>query len=130
MTTINIERLTTGTPIAIPGYDAVEVYEVGFDGEGYEVTYCTDDRHGWDATDTLYVNAGDKVEYVGRGEPSLRSEADVNRAEWEAKTAACDASIAAAIAELDARAKRFRELADDLDRARAATAPALVDEVA
>ena len=118
MTTIQIERLTVGTLIGLPSYDAVEVYEVAFDGEGYEVRFCMDNRGGWDALDSVYVPAGGSVEYAGRGAPSLRSDAEINRAEWETKTEACDRAIAASIAELDRRAKLFGSVARSLDSVR------------
>jgi hypothetical protein len=78
---IPIERLCTGTYISVPGYDAVEVYECEFDGEGYAVRYPTSPRAGWDDLDFIYVPVGSCVEYAGRGEPSLR---DPDLAELEA----------------------------------------------
>jgi hypothetical protein len=69
---IPVERLTVGTLIEVPGFGAAEVYAVRFDGEGYAVDYCTDDRGGWDALDSFYVEAGGTVEFAGRGEPSLK----------------------------------------------------------
>lgn len=69
---IPVERLTTGTLIDVPCFGPAEVYHIAFDGEGYTVTYCTNDRRGWDATDTVYVLAGGAVEHAGRGEPSLK----------------------------------------------------------
>lgn len=81
MTHIPVERLTTATYIAIPGYDGVQVMETKFDGYGYSITVCTDDRYGWDATDLHYVECGGSVEYAGRGEPMLR---DPDLAELEA----------------------------------------------
>lgn len=116
--TINIERLTVGTLISVPGYDAVEVYQITFDGSGYAVYWPMSERGGWDDLDILYVPAGGSVEYAGRGTPSLRSDAEINRAELEAKVEACDLAIAASIAELNARAKGWRGLADALDSVR------------
>lgn len=120
---IQIERLTTGTLIYVEtlrwhtlastfngcGY----VTDIEFDGEGYAVTFEDRGRE----FDT-YIPAGGSVEYGGRGVPSLRSDAEINRAEWEAKTAACDRAIAASIAELNARANGWRDLADALDSVR------------
>lgn len=80
-TLIPIERLTPGTLIAVPDYDGVEVYEVEFDGTGYAVRFCMDNRGGWEALDTHYVECGGCVEYAGRGEPMLR---EPDRAELEA----------------------------------------------
>jgi hypothetical protein len=117
MTTIQIERLTVGTLVGLPSYDAVEVYEVAFDGEGYEVRFPSGNR-GWDDLDSVYIPAGGSVEYAGRGTPSLRSDTEINRAEWEAKTAACDLAIAASIAELNRRAKLFGSVARALDSVR------------
>lgn len=78
---IPIERLTTGTLIALPTYDGVEVYEIKFDGYGYAVWFCMDNRGGWDALDMHYVPVGSCVEYAGLGEPMLR---DPDLAELEA----------------------------------------------
>lgn len=82
---IPIERLTDGLNIDIPGHGSAEVYGVQFDGEGYLVTYCYDDRLTWDALDTHYFNPGDSVEHTGAGAPPwLRSRAAVTQEEWEA----------------------------------------------
>lgn len=72
MTKICIERLTTGTVIEVPGFGAAEVYECEFDGSGYSVTYCTNDRYGWDCVDHAYFDAGSTVEFAGVGEPHLK----------------------------------------------------------
>lgn len=94
MTTIQIERLTTGTVIEVPGFGAAEVYECEFDGSGYSVTYCTNDRYGWDCVDHAYFDAGSKVEHAGIGEPRwMRPESDVTKDEWQAKADAIDADI-------------------------------------
>lgn len=78
---IPIERLATGNRIALPGYDSVEALECVFDGHGYMITYCTNDRYGWDTTDTVWIEVGSAVEYAGHGEPMLRQP---DRAELEA----------------------------------------------
>lgn len=89
VTDIPVERLTTGTTILLRGGDwtgFAEVYDVQFDGwEGYEITFCTDSRHGWDATDTVYIKAGGFVKFGGTGEPVLRDESAVTLEEWQAK---------------------------------------------
>lgn len=83
---IPIERLTSGLRVMIPEFGDAEVYGVRWDGEGYAVDFCTNDRGGWDALDTHYVNAGETLEYSGIGEPPyLRSKAAVEPEEWEAK---------------------------------------------
>lgn len=82
---IQIERLTTSTLIEVPGFGVAEVYGVEFYGEGYGVTYCTNDRAGWDALDSFYVPAGGSVEFAGIGEPVLRAESAVTRDEWDAR---------------------------------------------
>lgn len=87
MTTIPIERLTSGNEIIVPGFGFAEVYGVRFDGESYAVDYCTDDRAGWDALDTFHVNAGESVEHASDEVPRyLRSKADVTLEEWQAKS--------------------------------------------
>lgn len=83
---IPIERLTSGLRVMIPEFGDAEVYGVRWDGEGYAVDFCTNDKGGWDALDTHYVNAGETLEYSGIGEPPyLRSKAAVEPEEWEAK---------------------------------------------
>jgi hypothetical protein len=83
---IPIERLTSGNEIMVPDFGSAEVYGVEFDGEGYLVTYCTDDRAGWDALDTHYVRVGESVEYaIANSQPRwMRSRAAVTAEEWEA----------------------------------------------
>jgi hypothetical protein len=85
---IPIERLTSGLEIIIPGHGSAEVYDVEFDGDGYTVTYCYDDRYGWDALETHRVMPGECVEHAGPGAPRwLRSRAAVTEGEWEALAA-------------------------------------------
>lgn len=97
VTDIPVERLTTGTTILLRGGDwtgFAEVYDVQFDGwEGYEITFCTDQRHGWDATDTVYIKAGGFVKFGGTGEPVLRDESAIPREEWQAKADMLDLDI-------------------------------------
>jgi len=94
---INIERLTTGTTILLRGGDwtgFAEVFDVQFDGwEGYTVTFCTDARHGWDATDTVYIKAGGFVKFGGTGEPVLRDATSIPVEEWQAKADMLDLDI-------------------------------------
>lgn len=93
MTTIPIERLATGIEIVIPDFGAAEVYAVDFDGEGYLIKYCTDDRHGWDALETHYVEAGKSVEHAYADSPRwVRSRASISDEEWEAKASALTVS--------------------------------------
>lgn len=84
MTTIPIHRLSLGTEIVIPGYDAVEVLECDFDGSGYSITVCTNPRYGWDAVDHIYVEAGGSVEHAGFGHRYERPAEAVTSEEWEA----------------------------------------------
>lgn len=124
---IPIERLTSGNEIMVPDFGSAEVYGVEFDGEGYLVTYCTDDRAGWDALDTFYVRVGESVEYAIAGSQPrwMRSRAAVTAEEWEALAEAEDRKrqtetlLAASVADALGLAggERRAEFFDTCDRA-------------
>lgn len=113
MTTINIERLSTGTEIVIPSYDAVEVLECTFDGSGYSITVCTNPRYGWDAVDHLYIEAGGSVECAGKPRWT-RSDAAITPEEWNAHFTAVNAQITDLIAQQNLRAEFFGAVARSL----------------
>lgn len=93
---IPIERLTAGLEIVVPSFGFAEVYGVEFNGEGYVVQYCTDDRYGWDALDTVTIPAGDTVQHAyDHAPPYLRSRAAVTDHEWEVLAEAQALGVAA-----------------------------------
>lgn len=107
MTTIPIERLTTGTLLYIPAIhirglitkcdDFGTVEEIADDGEGYLLTLA----FGIDCIEQHYVPYGETVQFGGRGEPKLRAEADVSFEEWRGKADAIGADIDRTIGEIN-----------------------------
>lgn len=96
---IPIERLTAGLEVYIPGFGSAEVYGVEWDRDAYHVTYCTDDRLGRDALDSIRVPAGGSLEHALLGNPLYwRSRAAVTDEEWEALAAARSQSNPALVA--------------------------------
>lgn len=92
MTTINIERLTTGTEIYLNTIKAsAQVTAIRFDGEGYGLDLVY--GRYLDREEYLYVAAGGSVEFGASGEPTLRAEAEVSDEEWQAKSDANDAAV-------------------------------------
>lgn len=100
-TRISIEKIATGTIIEVPGFGAAEMYECTFDGEGYSVVYCRDDRFGWDALDSVYFAPGTMVEAWDH-QTFLRAEKSITTEELEAKIAANDAAADALIGQINA----------------------------
>jgi len=109
-----IERLTAGTLIKVPGFGPAEVYEVLFDGEGYDIHYARSASGGWDDLDTLYVKAGETVQFDGLGDPALRPDTAITAEEWEAKYQANMTEISRLIEVQNQRAASWRELAEML----------------
>lgn len=99
-TRISIEKIATGTIIEVPGFGPAEVYGSEFDGEGYSVSYCYDDRGGWDALDSLYVKAGQQVEAYDH-QTFLRADKDISFEEWQAKNEAIGYDIDRKLVELN-----------------------------
>jgi hypothetical protein len=98
MTTIPIERLRSPTIIHRIGGDFgpfgafAEVQDIQFDGQ-YTITarfLWGDDDHVGETEVRFIVEAGETVDFGGRGEPKLRPEADVLVDEWQAKIEAND----------------------------------------
>lgn len=90
---INIERLAPDTIIHRVGLDFgpfgsfAVVQSSEFNGESYAVSALFLDEDGEVSSHAVefIVDAGETVEFGGRGEPVLRAEADVTADEWDAK---------------------------------------------
>lgn len=119
MTSIPIELLKAPTIVHHTGGDFgphggfAEVQDIEFNGEGYIVTALLiedDESYDWvgETEVQFVVDAGDTVDFGGRGEPVLRAEADVSVMEWQAKFDGTMRAIDALVAKQKRRAEFFR----------------------
>lgn len=110
-TVIPIERLKAATVIHRvgddfgPTGDFAEVQGIEFDGESYIVTARFlegADDHVGDTEVRFAVDAGGSIDFGGRGEPSLRIDAEISFDEWKAKADAIGADIDRTIGKINA----------------------------
>jgi hypothetical protein len=107
MTSIPIERLTTGTTIYAVGGDFgpfggfATVTAIEDQGEG-EAFLLTLDHGGWIGEQTMAVDKGGRVTFGGVGEPKLLPFDDASEEALLARIAADDADSWAMIDKLDA----------------------------